>query len=72
MLPIDTMQAKNFACHQTSPKDTLVTLMQECKMSMNSEELFICKVEGAPEPMCLIGSEVTFTNFDSVVKLFKD
>ncbi|XP_066921304.1 uncharacterized protein [Clytia hemisphaerica] len=49
---------------ETSKKDTLAMMMEECKKTMKSSRYFIRRVEGAPEPMCIIGSEAAFQDLD--------
>ena len=45
-----------------STKSVLADLMEQCKRTMNNHsKAFIWKVEAAPEPMCIIGTEKSFS-----------
>ena len=49
----------------TSSKDILAPLMEHCKTTHNDpEKSFIRRVEGAPEPMCVVGTEVVFSDLE--------
>ena len=71
-IPRDISQAKNFihrfragSSAASSPKDVLSSIMETCKKTMNKpDHCFIRKVEGAPEPMCIIGTEAAFINVE--------
>ena len=48
----------------TSSKDVLVSL-EHCKTTLNDpEKSFIRRVGGAPEPMCVVGTEVAFSDLE--------
>ena len=44
-------------------------MMMECKKTMKSSRYLICRVERAPEPMCIIGSEEAFQNLNYSCKM---
>ena len=49
----------------TSSKDVLTSLMEHCKITLNDpEKSFTRRVEGAPEPICIVGTEVAFSDLE--------
>eukprot|EP00112_Aurelia_sp_Birch-Aquarium-sp1_P023352 Seg6924.1 transcript_id=Seg6924.1/GoldUCD/mRNA.D3Y31 product="Serine/threonine-protein kinase EDR1" protein_id=Seg6924.1/GoldUCD/D3Y31 len=77
MLPRNIKQAENFKFnnHRSKiaksgntfgdAKDTLADMMLQCKMTMNNpQKAFIWRVECAPEPMCIIGTENCFRDVE--------
>ena len=49
----------------TSSKDILAPLMEHCKTTYNDpEKSFIRRVEGAPEPICVVCTEVAFSDLE--------
>ena len=75
-LPRNYKQAVNMKCNSqkassTQPliakgsKDILAEVMEQCKKTMNNpSKAFVWKVEGAPEPMCVIGTEACFRDIE--------
>ena len=70
MLPRNIKQIQNMSYMKpsssfTSSKDVLESLMEHCKTTLNDlEKSFIRRVEGAPEPMCVVGTEVAFSDLE--------
>ena len=61
-LPRDRKQVKNMKyCsstgHSSMQADVLAHVMQMCKDSFGSEDVFVRSVEAAPEPMCVLATE---------------
>ena len=62
---IQNMSYKKSGSSFTSSKDVLASLMEHCKTTLNdSETSFIQRVEGAPERMCVVGTEVAFSELE--------
>ena len=69
MLPRNIKQIQNMSYMKpsssfTSSKDVLVSL-DHCRTTLNDpEKSFIRRVEGSPEPMCVVGTEVAFSDLE--------
>ena len=70
MLPRNIKQIQNIfymkpSSSFTTPKDVLASLMEHCKTTLNDvQKLFIRRVEGAPEPVCAVGTKVAFSDLE--------
>ena len=68
MLPRNIKQIQNMSYTKprssfTSSKDVLASLMEHCKTTLHDpEKSFIRRAEGAPEPTCVVGTEVAFSD----------
>ena len=60
-LPCNQKQVKNLKYNSSGPRstqtDVLTHVMQMCKESYRSEDVFIQSVEAAPEPMCVLATK---------------
>ena len=70
MVPRNIKQIQNMSYMKssssfTSSKDVLASLMEHCKTTLNDpDKSFIRRVEGAPEPMCVVDTEVAFSDLE--------
>lgn len=58
-LPRDRKQVKNLKYNSDGPAstDVLAHVMQMCKDSYDSEDVFVQSVEAVPEPMCVLATK---------------
>ena len=70
MLPRNIKQMQNMSYIKpsssfTSSKYALASLMEHCNTTLNDpEKSFIRRVEGAQEPMCVVRTEVAFSDLE--------
>ena len=70
MLPRNIKQIQNMSYTKprtsfTSSKDVLASLIEHCKTTLHDpEKSFIRRAEGAPEPTCVVGTEVAFSDLE--------
>ena len=62
---IQNMSYLKSSSSYTSSKYILASLMEHCKTTFNdSEKSFIWRVGGAPEPMCVVSTDVAFSELE--------